>query len=477
MHSTEFEQQLATIIERKLEGKLLSCKRLSGGASQETYCLEVELADFRKTKLALRRAPVELAETEHPERPGIRGEISLIRAAYSAGVPVPHIVLAFEIEDRLGEGFIMQWLEGETLGARIVRAENLTDIRPKLAYQCGQALARIHTIDVHTSQLDTFLQSVSPEESVNAMCETYRELESPQPMIDYTARWLQNNLPEHSGTALVHSDFRNGNLMINAEGICAVLDWELAHLGDPMRDLGWICTNSWRFGKTELAVGGFGERADLFQGYEDECGIRPDAAHVKFWEVFGSFWWAIACLGMARQNRSALEKSVERPGIARRTSECQIDCVNLLIPGPVTIEEPNAVPANSELPRVDELVASVSEFLRESVMQETDGRTNFMARVAANSLDIVQRDLNIGVLARAAEKKRLSHLLDLDANLDELRWTLVDSIRNEKLELDNTELIAHLRTTVANQVAIDQPRYSGLKTALINKAKNKHNET
>lgn len=466
MRNTDFEQQLARVIRQKLEGKLLSCEQLSGGASQETYCLEVELENTGKTKLALRRAPVVLAETENPERAGIRGEVSLIRAAYKAKVPVPNIILAFEAEDNLGEGFIMQWLEGETLGARIVRAENLATIRPKLAYQCGQALARIHRIDLHATSLNTLLQTVSPAESVNTMWETYKELATPQPMIDYTARWLKQNLPDKSQSALVHGDFRNGNLMINSNGICAVLDWELAYIGDPMRDLGWLCTNSWRFGVADLAVGGFGARADLFQGYEDACGIRPNEEHVKFWEVFGSYWWAIACLGMANQNRSATQKSVERPGIARRTSECQIDCVNLLIPGNIEIEQPGTNPSSTELPRTDELLESVSAFLRDEVMQVTSGRTNFMSRVAANSLDIVQRDLKIGVLARAAEKKRLSQLLNLDTNLEAMRWTLVERIRSNELAPDNTDLIIHLRTTVANQVAIDQPRYSGLKTAL-----------
>jgi aminoglycoside phosphotransferase (APT) family kinase protein len=469
MSDDGFEKQLAGIIANKLEGKLLSCEQLSGGASQETYCLSVELNEGA-TKFALRRAPAGRDQNENNERPGISGEISLIRAAHSARVPVPEIILDLNPEDGLGEGFIMRWLDGDTLGSRIVRADHLAKIRPELAYQCGQALARIHNIDVHATQLDTFLQRVSPEESVNTMWETYKALSTPQPMIDYTARWLLQNLPDDSRTALVHSDFRNGNLMIDTQGVSAVLDWELAHIGDPMRDLGWICTNSWRFGNTALAVGGFGERQDLYRGYEDECGIQIDDLHVKFWEVFGSFWWAIACLGMADQYRNAAEKSVERPGIARRTSECQVDCVNLLIPGPVILEQPGNQGFNSEMPRVDELVSSVGEFLRDTVMQETEGRTNFMARVAANSLDIVQRDLNYGPHSRAAEKMRLLQLPgtsnDTDAELDMLRWQLVELIRNEETGLDDPALITHLRTTVANQLAIDQPRYSGLQTAL-----------
>jgi aminoglycoside phosphotransferase (APT) family kinase protein len=76
-------------------------------------------------------------------------------------------------------------------------------------------------------------------------------------------------MPPPAELRLVHGDFRHGNLMVHAErGLAAVLDWELAHLGDPMEDLGWICVNSWRFGNIDKPVGGFGEYADLFAGYE-----------------------------------------------------------------------------------------------------------------------------------------------------------------------------------------------------------------
>ena len=56
------------------------------------------------------------------------------------------------------------------------------------------------------------------------------------------------------------------------DGVVAVLDWEIAHIGDPMRDLGWICTNSWRFGRADLPVGGVGSYEDLFAGYESVSG-------------------------------------------------------------------------------------------------------------------------------------------------------------------------------------------------------------
>ena len=90
-------------------------------------------------------------------------------------------------------------------------------------------------------------------------------------MIDYAGRWLTEQLAGRGPVelTLVHNDFRNGNVMVDAdEGLIAVLDWETAHIGDPMRDLGWMCTNSWRFGQRHLPVGGFGHYEDLFAGYE-----------------------------------------------------------------------------------------------------------------------------------------------------------------------------------------------------------------
>jgi len=307
---------------------------------------------------------------------------------------------------------------------------------------------------------------MNPEAMVDQSRDHYKLMNTPQPMIDYAARWLKENLPENVRTTLVHNDFRNGNIMISPKGIVAVMDWELAHIGDPMRDLGWICTNSWRFGRSDLPVGGFGKYEDLFRGYEAVSGMKVDPAHVKFWEVFGSFWWAVGCLLMAEHYRSGPDKTVERPAIGRRSSECQVDCVNLLIPGSVTLVETDKAARTSEMPRLDELVVSVRDFLRGDVMNQTQGRTNFMARVASNSMDIVLRDLMVGDIHRQRELERLRQLLSVDGDLESLRWQLVNGLRDETIPLNLPGLAEHLRATVVNQVAIDQPRYSGFKTAL-----------
>ncbi len=284
-------------------------------------------------------------------------------------------------------------------------------------------------------------------------------------MIDYAGRWLKDHLPHNFETALVHNDFRNGNFMLTPDGIVAVLDWEVAHIGDPMRDLGWICTNSWRFG-SDPPVGGFGTYEDLFQGYEDESGKRVDPEHVKFWEVFGSFWWAVGCLGMAEHYRTGPDQTVERPAIGRRSSECQVDCVNLLIPGPVELLADEETRSTLNMPGMDELITSVRDFLRNDVMGATEGRLNFLARVASNSLDIVLRELALGHKQWQDETSRLQAFYNSDADLPTLRWRLVKELRNGAQELDNEALHAYLRNTVVNQIAVDQPRYSGFKRAL-----------
>jgi len=364
----------------------------------------------------------------------------------------------------------MQWLEGETLGARIVRAPELAEIRPKLAEQCGAVLARIHAIDLAASGLDQVLDRIPPSAFLEQTWKRYQAFDTPQPMIDFTARWLHDHLPGDTDLRLVHNDFRNGNIMVSPDGIVAVLDWELAHIGDPMRDLGWLCTNSWRFGG-DLPVGGFGDYADLFRGYEAVSGKPVDPERVKYWQVFGSFWWAVGCLEMAEHYRSGPDKSVERPAIGRRSTECQVDCVNLLIPGPVDLLPP-VQPESTDMPRADELLASVAEYLRQDVMNATRGRTRFLARVAANAVDIVQRELATDPRARQSQHDQLRALLQCDGSLAELEWKLVHTLRDGSMPLDAPGLARYLRDSVVHRVAIDQPRYSGLKTALSEQAQN-----
>ncbi|MFT5691685.1 MAG: aminoglycoside phosphotransferase (APT) family kinase protein [Oceanicoccus sp.] len=468
-HSDSFNEGLARVLVAEIDDciSLKSCERLSGGASQETYRLEI-LTTIGSRILALRRSSAGgFDETPEPGKPGLFAEAQLFRLARQAGVPEPEVYYILQESDGLGQGFIMEWLDGEALGAKIARGNEFAAIRPKLAFQCGETLARIHSIDLTGAGIDDCVLEMTPEEFVQQTWDGYKVFDCAQPMIDYTGRWLMQNLPKVDKHCLVHNDFRNGNIMMSPEtGIVAVLDWELAHIGDPMRDLGWICTNSWRFGKSEFPVGGFGSREDLFAGYESVSGVKVDPEHVKFWEVFGSFWWAIGCLRMAEHYRHGPDASVERPAIGRRSSECQIDCVNLLIPGPFTVADQVPLTLSSNMPRSDELLTSVRDFLREEVMSEVKGRTHFLSRVAANSLDVVLRELELGPAGSALEQEGLQSLLGRTGSMEDLRSELTKALRDSSMPLDQEGLGSFLRQSVASQIAIDQPKYSGYLTAL-----------
>jgi aminoglycoside phosphotransferase (APT) family kinase protein len=149
-------------------------------------------------------------------------------------------------------------------------------------------------------------------------------------VFELAIRWLGERCPPPPETPkLVHGDFRNGNLMVGPEGVRAVLDWEIAHVADPMEDLGWICVGSWHFGVDHLPVGGFGLREDLWAGYEAAGGAPVRREHALWWEVFGSLRWGIMCAGMAGAFRT-VDPNIERAVIARRASETEVDLMRLI---------------------------------------------------------------------------------------------------------------------------------------------------
>src|SRR5690606_1415953 len=188
----------------------------------------------------------------------------------------------------LGSGFIMQRLEGEALGRKIVSDPRFARARTHLARQCGAALATIHGIDA--SQVPG-LRPAPASVELALYIDRHRSQGHSRPVFELAIRWLEQNLPDASvGTTLVHGDFRNGNLLVNEDGLCAVLDWELAHMGDPMEDLGWICVNSWRYGNIDKHVCGFGEREEHFAGYES-AGCRVGPERVPLWERPASLKW------------------------------------------------------------------------------------------------------------------------------------------------------------------------------------------
>ncbi|NPU66933.1 phosphotransferase family protein [Bradyrhizobium sp. 83012] len=301
--------------------------KLSGGASQETWRFDIVHPDGDVGAI-LRRSPKGYGAA--PGRAaGLDNEATLMRLAHAAGVPSPEVLHVLSPENDLGTGFIMRRVEGETIARKILRDPQYAQARPRLARQLGGIAAGIHGIS--RAALPA-LREMSTTKEIAELAREYRSFDWPRPVFDLALRWLAQNDPGPSAeVSLVHGDFRNGNLIIGTDGVRAVLDWELAHLGDPMEDLGWICVNSWRFGEIDKPVGGFGPREELFAGYE-AAGRKVDADRVKFWEVMGTLRWGVMCCGMMQRFRQGPDHSMERALIGRRASETEIDLLRLLAP-------------------------------------------------------------------------------------------------------------------------------------------------
>jgi aminoglycoside phosphotransferase (APT) family kinase protein len=251
-------------------------RRLSGGASRETWSFDVPGVDGSTAELILRRDP--------PGAPkgGMTRERALLDAAAKAGVPVPRVV------DGDDGSIIMERLAGETIPRRILRDDAYAAVRPQLAAQCGEVLAALHRIPIAD------VPGLEQADQVAQFRELLDTLGEPHPTFELAFRWLEDNRPPAGDLVVVHGDFRNGNLIIGPEGIRAVLDWELAHAGDPMEDLGWLCVKSWRFGAAP-PVGGFGSYDQLVDAYEAAGGGPVDRSALRWWEKLGTRKWGLKC--------------------------------------------------------------------------------------------------------------------------------------------------------------------------------------
>ncbi|KCZ50752.1 phosphotransferase family protein [Hyphomonas pacifica] len=308
------------------ESSLEHVARLSGGASQETWAVDIA-ADGGKYELILRRVPGGFKQSaRNSEAIGLATEARLLECA-SGTVPAPKVMGVFSPDSDMGEAFLMNRISGETIARKILRDDDYSVAREKLTVQCGKALAGIHAIPV--SELPDLPETPGLAQ-LDKYEDIYRGFDMPRPIFELAISWLRQNPPPPSPAVLVHGDFRLGNLIVDESGLAAVLDWELAHLGDPREDIAWLCVNSWRFGHTENRVGGFGQLEDLLSAYADAGGQSFSPEDIDWWEILGSLKWGIMCMIMYEAYRSGADPSVERAAIGRRVSETEIDLLNLL---------------------------------------------------------------------------------------------------------------------------------------------------
>ena len=174
-----------------------------------------------------------------------------------------------------------------------------------------------------------FLREFDAEATLALFRRTLDKVDSPWPALELGLRWLHERRPKHARRTLVHGDFRTGNFIVGTEGMRAVLDWEIAHAGDPMEDLGYLCMRTWRFGG-KGPVGGFGERTDLFAAYEKASGIAVEPEEARFWEVAGAMRWALGCVRRGYAYRHQSDRKLEFAAVGRRVEEPTYDLLNVI---------------------------------------------------------------------------------------------------------------------------------------------------
>ncbi len=371
--------------------------RLSGGASKQTWAFDAVGAGGERTELVLRR--------NAPGRPGEPGDVlreaRALGLAHGAGLPVPEVLVVSEDAGWGTPSMIMRRIPGETIARKILRDSRYERARGVLVGQLARFAAGLHAVEAPAD-----FPSPDPVAGLRAQLDEFGRPPLGQhcEVFSRALEWLVGHPPVARAPVLLHGDFRLGNLIVGPEGLRAVLDWELTHLGNPAEDLGWLCVKAWRFGAPG-AVAGLGRRESLLAAYADAGGADIGLDELRWWEVLGTLRWGVICMSQAWTHLSGAYRSVELAAIGRRVCEQEWDLLLLLEPEAAAAaaarqaRAPRAAsvaPAPHGRPTASELLEAVREFLTGQVMPATSGQLAFHARVAANVLAIVARELELG---------------------------------------------------------------------------------
>jgi aminoglycoside phosphotransferase (APT) family kinase protein len=417
---------------------------LTSGTSRQTFSVAARTGSDT-TELVLQQ------RQEGDERQALptASEVALLRAAEAVGVPVPHVVAS----ESGGHPYIIaERVPGEAIPRRILRDPTLGNVLADLAFRCGEVVARLQQID------PSALPELDSADVLSSLRGQADDIGLVRPVIELAFSWLSERRPPPGPKVLVHGDFRLGNLLVDHGGLSAVLDWEMAHLGDPLEDLGYLCVPSWRFG-AGLPVGGFGTYQQLFDGYRSVTGDPPvDPAAFRWWQVFGTLRWGVIC---ARQVETFLARSVrshELAAIGRRIAETERDLLVLTGPDgarakPAGPERPDPRPVVAfDTPTAAELLDALDGWLTAT---DFDGATRYQARVARHIVGILRREATLGpdlLEARSSGLARLGFAREAE---------LAEAIRSGAVGDDLDRVRFTLRQITDGRLAVNDPAYRG----------------
>jgi aminoglycoside phosphotransferase (APT) family kinase protein len=262
--------------------------RIPGGASRETYRFRARYGG-RERKLILRRdPPASLIETERAT------EFRAYQAFHKLGLPVPEPI-ALELDGKALERpfFIMAEIEDAQAGS-ILAPDPYGAHRDKIGQQFFTILGRIAGADPHALGLSDFDGAKSAGDCWRHELARWEKVidedeSEPQPIARAAIRWLKRHPPPPAQKiAVVHGDYRSGNFLFDGTGeIKAILDWEMAHLGDPLEDLGWALDPLWAHHDPSHPAGTLA-RAGAIALWEKTSGLKADPKALLWWEIFAS---------------------------------------------------------------------------------------------------------------------------------------------------------------------------------------------
>jgi hypothetical protein len=261
---------------------------------------------------------------------------------------------------------------------------------------------------------------------------------------------MDDNCPDAIEPVLNHGDYRLGNLLAEDSRLTGVLDWELAHFGDPHEDLAFGCMAVWRFARYDRPALGLGSLEDYFAAYEAESGRTVDRKRFRYWMVHRTVWWALGCLRMAKHWRTGQDRMLERVVISRRTSEQELDLLMLLEEEAPEGERDRPMKPVEAYDLVEgeatsaEVALAISEWLA-TIKHRMEGHDRFQLAVARNALGILGRHFEI------------LPLLNNPA--------LVDALLAGETTLSTPGVLANLRHLAIEKVEVDSPKYPALAIA------------
>ena len=315
------------------KARVANLVRMPGGASKETWAFDLCLTQEGDEKTIPMVLRIERS-SPLPASIDLEKEFHLLREMYGAGIQVPKPY--WSGDEALGSPFyILSRIEGETLVRRLQREDLYEKARKVIPGQLAEILARIHRISLADTPFD-FLpwrsRTDSPALGELLFYERFLDQFSPDPhpAIELVMRWLKGHLPPARDQVILHGDYRLGNIIFNEQGVQSILDWELAHIGDPHEDLGYISVQAWRFGQDSKPIGGIGLREDFYQAYEQAGGIPLDRESLHYWEIFGNLKWAIITILQTTPFLQGASQSIELASLGRKTAEVELQMLTLM---------------------------------------------------------------------------------------------------------------------------------------------------